>query len=155
MQKIHLTKNRQFLSIIGILFVLQFCLYLQDHKIQRSLKRGNSSTLAVANPKKYFISELAPLFANQEIKQDESIINSINQVLIDLDIKAYVVADSLSRCDNSVEFLVYVYKYKRAFPVRYTPLINNLAQLITQEKFSLEIKAFSSWMPLTIERLLG
>ncbi len=155
MHTIKFSKTRLFLSFLGILLLAQCLLAIQDTRRVTKENNGSKTVLAATNPKKYFITQLAPLLSTPAVTADAEIVTKMNRVFEDLGINAYVVANTVTRQGQSVEFLVYVNKYGKVFPVRYTPLINDVAQLISEENFRLEVRAFASWMPLTIDRLLG
>ena len=156
MQPLRMQRDRIFLSLAGVLIISQLCLGLNDTEVGKFFFKPNSGSIsAVTNPKRYFVSEIAPLFANWEKNKDNDIEQKINEVFKNLNVEARLVKNSIQTNGDSFEFLVYVPKYKRSFLVKYTPLVDNLAQLVHKEEFRLELKLFSSWISLPLDRLFG
>lgn len=150
--RIHI--DRWFLSFIGIFILSHACLGLKDtniSKIQITEEKGISN---VVNPKGYFISKIAPLFANWS-KNNTYTVKKINEIFENVGIKAKLEEGSIRFCNGSFEFMIYIPAYKKDFLFRYTPLINDLSMLIRNERFLLEVKLFSSWQSIKIERLFG
>lgn len=156
MQFLRIQRDRIFLSLASILIMSQLCLGLNDTEVGKFLFKDKSANIsAITNPRRYFVSETAPLFAEWVKDKDINIEQKINEVFKNLSIDARLVKNTLQTNDNSFEFLVYVSKYKRSFLVRYTPLIDDLTALIQKEEFRLELKLFSSWIALPLDSLFG
>lgn len=155
MKHIRVHTDRWFIGFVGIFILSQVCLGLRDTnvvKIHTALDEGISSFV---NPKGYFISKIAPLFANWGSKKDISIEEKINEVFKELGVDARLVKNTIKFCNGSFEFLVYIPTYKKDFVFRYTPLINDLTRLIQKEGFRLEVRLFSGWIPITLDRLFS
>ena len=156
MQVLRIQIDRIFLSVASFLIISQLCLGFTDTNVPDFFSSNeNLKISAFGNPKEYFISKIAPLFADWKKNKDENIYLKVNEVFRDLDINARLVKNTLQIQGDTFEFLVYINEYKRSFPVRYIPLVTDLAQLIQKEDFRLEIKIFSAWKPLPLDRLFG
>lgn len=147
--------DRWFRGFVGIFILSQVCLGLRDTDLSRFISAEGNGISRFVNPKGYFISNIAPLFANWSKKEDFSAEKKINEVFQELGIKARLIEDTTKFCNGSFEFLVYVPMYKKDFLFRYTPLINDLSKLVQKEGFRLEVKLYSGWMPITLDRLFS
>lgn len=155
MKQMRVHIDRWFKGFVGIFILSQVCLGLRDTnitKIPTDIGKGISSFV---NPKGYFISQLAPLFANWGRNKRSLIEEKINTVFQELGINARLIRNTVKFCNGSFEFLVYIPAYKKDFLFRYTPLISDLTKLIQREGFRLEVRIFSGWMPVTLDRLFG
>lgn len=147
--------DRWFLSFIGIFILSHVCLGLKDTNVSKIQVTEEKGICNVINPKGYFISKIAPLFANWSNNNNICTVNKINEIFKNLGIKAKLKEGTIKFCNGSFEFLIYIPAYKKDFVFKYTPLINDLSMLIRNERFLLEVKLFSSWQPIKIERLFG
>lgn len=148
--------DRIFLSIAGLAIISQFCLGMNDTNVRNIFcKKERISVNNITNPRECFVSEIAYLFNDWVKSEDGNIEQKINMVFKKLDIKARLINNTLELNGNSFEFLVYINKYNRSFLVRYTPLADDINKLIQKEEFKLEIKVFSAWRPLPLDRLFG
>lgn len=155
MKHLRLHIDRWFLSFVGIFVISHACLGLKDTNVLKVQSTEENRISIVVNPKGYFISKIAPLFANWNKNNNITTVNKINEIFRNIGIKAEIKTGTIRLCDGSFEFMIYIPAYKKDFLFRYTPLINNLSLLIRNERFLLEVKLFSSWQPITIDRLFG
>lgn len=156
MQFFRMQRDRIFISLVGVLIISQLCLGLNDTNIRNFFYEDNSLNItAIENPRKYLVSEIAPLFSNWEKIKSSDIELKVNEIFKNLDIDIRLVKNTLQVNGDWFEFLVYIDKYKRSFLVRYTPLVDDLTQLIQKEEFRLEIKVSSAWMPIPLDRFFG
>lgn len=155
MKHIRLHIDRCFLSFIGVFIIAHACLGLKDTNVSKIKPTEENGISNVVNPKGYFISKIAPLFANWNLKNNVTTVNKINEIFQNIGIKARLMEDTIKFCNGSFEFMIYIPAYKKDFLFRYTPLINDISMLIRNEKFLLEVKLFSSWQSIKIERLFS
>lgn len=156
MQVLRIQIDRIFLSVASVLIISQLCLGFTDTNVPDFFSSNENLKIdGFENPKEYFISKIASLFADWQKNKDENIYLKVNEVFRDLDINARLVKNTLQVNGDVFEFLVYINKYKRSFPVRYIPLATDLTQLIQKEDFMLQIKIFSAWTQLPLDRLFG
>lgn len=155
MRHLRLHVDRWFRGFVGIFILAQLCLGLMDTNISRCLSSERTGISSFVNPKGYFISQIAPLFADWGRNKHVFIEEKINGVFQELGIDARLIKNTIKFCNGSFEFLVYIPNYRKDFLFRYTPLINDLTRLIQREGFRLEVKIFSGWMPITLDRLFS
>lgn len=147
--------DRWFMGFVGIFILSQVSLGFRETDISKPAYIEGKGISSFVNPKGYFISKIAPLFKNWGVDKVDSTEKGVNEVFQELGIKARLIENTIRLCNGSFEFLVYIPAYKRDFLFRYTPLVDNLANLIQKEGFLLEVKIFSGWMPVTLDRLFG
>lgn len=155
MKHMRLHVDRWFRGFVGIFILSQVCLGLRDTNISKISSKIGQGISSFVNPKGYFISQIAPLFANWGRDKRGLIEEKINEVFQEVGIDARLIKNTIKFCNGSFEFLVYIPMYKKDFLFRYTPLISDLTKLVQKEGFLLEVKLFSSWTPITLDRLFS
>lgn len=155
MQHIRPHIDRWFTGFIGIFILVQVCLGLKDTDISRIQPIETKGISSLINPKGYFVSKIAPLFADWDINKGISTEKKINELFRELDVEVKIIENTIRSYNGSFEFLVHIPKYKKEFLFRYTPLAGDLAKLVQTEEFRLEIKLFSSWMSVNLNRLFS
>lgn len=155
MQHVRLHIDRCYICFIGIFMLIQICLGLNDSNIASSKKLEDNRVSSIFNPKGYFISKIAPLFKNWCKANNVWTVENINDVFKEVGINAKLLENTIKFCNGSYEFLVYIPRYKKDFLFKYTPVFGDIAKLVQMEGFRLEVKIFSGWMPITLERLFG
>lgn len=153
-RRIKIRKDSFLLSLAGLIIISQLCIGLDGTHTNSLFKIDKSGYCpAIVSPRKYFISEITHLFSDWGKDKNIQIEEEMNKVFKDLNIKARLIKNTLKFDNDSYEFLVYIEKYKRSFPVKYTPLVEDINQIIEKEKFDLEIKVFSAWRPFPLDQL--
>lgn len=146
--------DRSFRCLIGVFVLFQICLGLNDTKISSSINSNeNRKISSVVKPKEYLIGKLAPLFAGWCAANGFDTAQKINKIFGELGINAELLANTIKFCNGSYEFLVYIPKYKKDFLFRYTPLMKDIARIVKDEGFRLEVKLFSNWKIISIDQL--
>lgn len=153
MKHIRIHIDRCFLCFVGIFILFQVCLGLKDTNASKVCSVANNKISSIIKPEKYLIGKIAPLFANWRASNSISTAKNINNIFKELGIDARLVENTIKFCNGSFEFFVYIPKYNKDFLFRYTPLIGNITKLIQSKGFKLEVKLFSNWKAIPIDKL--